>query len=243
MGFEKERQIMTDKYDLSKISKIKDGIKSVLSPSEKIKPTEQLKEKNFYNEIDRKKNSSCCSLPMVIIILIFVFAGIVYALIYVKNLTKSGIDYVIENKKTSQSSLSESFEEKTKLILPGETTTINFSEVEVSNYLGVADSDFPLKKARIEINQEGIHISGKTSENIFSLPVSATVRPKIEDQKLSFVLDEIASGSISLPSKVKDNLGSYLEMQMRSRKLYDQNLEIVSASTSEDTLTIEVTRK
>ncbi len=233
---------MSDKHDFNKIVKIKDNMKNMLNISDKTDEN-QLKEKEFYKEIDKKKNKNCCSLPLIILFLIFIFIGLIIFMFYIKNYTKSGIDLIVENRKINQVTLSDSFISKTEKIKIGETVNVDFSEIEVSNYLGVADSDFPLKRARLTIDNKGIIITGRTSDNALSLPIKTVVRPKIEQQKLIFFLDELATGAVSVPSNIKNNVNNYLLMIMKSRELYDQNLEIISASTSEGKLTLEINRK
>ncbi len=233
---------MTDKYDFDKISKIKDSMKDTLGNSDN-KEENLLKEKEFYKEIDKTKKKNCCSLPLIIIFLIIIFVGIIILLFYIKNYTKSGISYIVDSRRQSQVTLSEDFAQKTKAINPGDTVKIDFTEVEIAYYLGIADPDFPLKRAKLKVEDSGIVVTGKTSDSILSLPVNTVIRPKIEQQKLIFVLDELATGSISVPSSVRESVNNYLIMLMKTRELYDPSLEIISASTSKGKLTLEINKK
>lgn len=242
MGAEKRCKTMTEKYDFDKISKIKDSMKDSLSSSND-KEENLLKEKEFYKEIDKTKKKNCCSLPIIIIFLIIIFLGIIFLLFYIKNYTKSGINHIVDSRRQSQMTLFEDFTKKTEAINPGETVKIDFSEVEIANYLGIADPDFPLKRARLKVEDNGIIVTGKTNDSMFSLPINTVIRPKIEQQKLIFVLDELATGSISVPGSVRESVNNYLIMLMKTRELYDPNLEIISASTSKGKLTLEINKK
>lgn len=231
-----------NKYDLSKISKIKDGIKEALNLSEK-EMQGGTKEKEFYRELDKKKNRKNCSLPMIITLLLIIFILIIYFLLYIKNYTKIGIDYIAQNRSETQENLQSDFIDQTQKILPGETLILEYSDVEVSAYLGIYDDDFPLKRSSLRIEERGIIVSGRTNNNWYSLPVHTVVRPKIDGGQLTFVLDELASGSISLPKSIRDNVSQYLVRLMKTRTLYDDGLEVVSAYTSQEKLIIEVSKK
>lgn len=231
-----------NKYDLSKISKIKDGIKGALNLSEK-ELQGGMKEKDFYRELDKKKNRSSCSLPMIIVLLVIIFIAIIYFLLYIKSYTKTGIDYIALNRSETQASLQADFIDKTQKIVPGGTLILEYSDVEVSSYLGIYDEDFPLKRSNLRIEERGIIVSGRTNDNWYSLPVHTVVRPKIDGGQLTFVLDELASGSISLPKSIRDNVSQYLVRLMKTRTLYDDGLEVVSAYTSDEKLIIEVSKK
>ncbi|OQB06332.1 MAG: hypothetical protein BWY19_00324 [bacterium ADurb.Bin212] len=231
-----------NKYDLNKISKIKNGIKDALNLSEK-EPQVNMKERDFYRELDKKKNNRNCSLPMVGLLLLIIFILIIYFLVYIKNYTKIGIDYIAQNRSETQESLQSDFIDNTKELLPGETLLLEYSEVDVSGYLGIYDEDFPLKRSSLRIEERGIIVSGRTSDNWYSLPVHTVVRPKIDGGQLTFVLDELASGAISLPKGIRDNVSQYLVRLMKTRALYDAELEVVSAYTSKEKLIIEVSKK
>ncbi len=235
---------MNDKYDLNKIGKIKNSIKGVLDiPEDSSQSHKNLKEKEFYQEIDKKSKKNSCSIFSIIVLLLIIFVLLVLLLFYIKNYTKSGIDYIVENKNISQSDIKDDFVSKTQNMQTGETILLEYSEVQVANYIGLADADFPLKRSRLEIDERGIIITGKTSDRLISLPISVVVRPKVDLGKFILILDEVASGSITLPKIVKNNINDYLSRLMKTRELYDQNLEVISAHTTSDKLFIEVFKK
>lgn len=224
-----------------KIFKIKDGLKN--SQTEGGEKVDEKFEKDFYLDLDKIRRKNCCSLPIITIFLIIVFIAIIYGLLYIKNYAKTGISYVASSHNPNQKDLAASFIDKTGTLPSGETATLDFSDIELSQYLGIADSDFPLKNAKLSIDEQGIRLSGKTSQSIFSLPVKCVLKPKIEDNKLLFILDEIATGSISLPGRIKGDVNAYLDLIMRSKGLYDPNLEIISAATLDNILRLEVHKK
>lgn len=229
-------------YDLSKITKIKNDLKEALNIT-KDDGASNLKEKEFYRDLDRKKRGKGCSLSLIVVLLIIIFSSLIYLLFFIKNYTKSGIDYIALKNNAEQTNIREDFIDRTKDLDAGNSLLLEYSVVEVSSYLGVYDDDFPLKRPKINIDDRGIKVSGKTSENWFSLPVSTVVRPKIENNKLTFVLDDLASGSITLPTAVRKSVSDYLVRLMKTRELYDSNLEVVSAYTVIDKLVIEVSKK
>ena len=104
-------------------------------------------------------------------------------------------------------------------------------------------SPFSLKKARLHIDNKGVVVNGRLSDSIFALPVEICLRPKIDQGKLIFVLDDVATRSISLPKFAKDKINAYLDLIMRSKELYDPNLEIISAYTVDKILNVEILRK
>lgn len=226
--------------NLKKIVEIKEGIKGTLKFSGADKPSF---DKDFYKDVDRIRNQSCCTLPFLIVFLVIIFGLIVYGLIYIKNYTHSGIGYLARNQSSMQSSLTDKFVDQTKNIQPGETLALEFSEVEVSQYLGISDPDFPLKKARLKIREKGIVVNGRMSDSFLALPVEICIRPKIDQGKLLLILDDIETSSVSLPKFVRDKINAYLDMIMRSRTLYDENLEIITAATLEQILRLEIHKK
>lgn len=227
--------------NLGKIGEIKKGIKEALSFSETSNKSSF--DKDFYRDIDRIKNKGCCTLPFLVVFLILVFASIIAGLFYIKNYTHLGIDFLAKNRSPYQNDLRDSFVEQTKQIKPGETLMLEFTEIEMSQYLGTADPDFPLKKARLNIDTKGIVVRGKISDSFLALPVEICLRPKIEQGKLTFVLDDIATSSISLPKFARDKFNAYLDLIMRSKELYDPNLEIITATTADKKLRLEIHRK
>lgn len=228
------------KKDLNKIGEIKQGIKEAISVSPDGKNSF---DKDFYRDVDRLRNNGCCTLPFLIALLVIVFAVIIIGLIYFKNYTKLGIDYLAKSNPLNQTDLREGFIEQTKQIQPGETAVLEFTEIQISQYLGLSDPDFPIRKARLHIDNKGVVINGKLSDSFLSLPIEICLRPKIDHGKLIFVLDDVAASSISLPKFAKDKINDYLDLIMRSKELYDPNLEIISTYTADKILRVEIQRK
>lgn len=225
---------------LSKIGEIKKTISGTLRfPGEDKKGFD----KDFYQDVDRVKNKSCCSLPVVIVILVLIFGLLVYGMFWLKNYAHLGVRYFALEHSQNQKDLTEGFVEKTMSMQPGENLLMDFSEVEVSQYLGIADPDFPIKKAKLRIDDQAIKISGRLSDSFFALPVEFQIRPKIDNNKLTFVLDDVSASSVSMPKFVKDKINSYLDLIMRSKSLYDETLEIISANCTDQKLVIEVHKK
>lgn len=230
-----------DKKTLSRIGAIKQGLKNTLISDK----NDQKKdfEADFYRDVDKNRNKNCCSLPIVIFLLSIIFVGILAGLYYFSKYSKQSISQIALHHNLERQDMSQSFIRDTESLASEETVILRYSDVEIGQYLGIADSDFPLKNARLQITESGIIIAGKANLGIIPLPVKAVIRPKISDNKLIFVMDEIATGSISMPKFIKDDLNNYLDIQMRSRSLSDPNIEIIRAATLQDYLEIEVHKK
>jgi len=231
---------MSENNRFQKIINIKDG----LNRNGADKDEKDIRfDKDFYSDLDKIRRKNCCSLPTIIFFLVLTFVLIIYGLVYLKNYTKVGISYLAENKGQNQVDLTNSFIEQTSGLVSGQTATLEFTEVEIAKYLGIWDSDFPLKDSKLSIDNQGIHVSGKMSQSFFSLTLRALLQAKIENGKLIFFLDDIATGSISMPNRIKAELNDYLDLIMRSKNLYDPNLEIISVATRDKTFELVVYKK
>jgi hypothetical protein len=96
----------------------------------------------------------------------------------------------------------------------GESVSIPITESELANFMGVGTADFPLKKSSLEIKNDGVYISGRTSDSFFSFPITIVAIPKAENGKLKIELSKASSGVAVLPQSIKDALNKYFDDQI-----------------------------
>lgn len=178
--------------------------------------TEKPLKKTEFIEEESSLQKSSCSLWLVIVTLLFIFLIFLGGVLYLK--TKD--IFTLSNKVTTQNSnndvLNSKFSETT-LKQPGEPIAITLTDDDLNSAL-ISVSDFPLKKPKIHISSDKILVSGKTSDNIFSLSVDVSIVPKATEGKIKFSITEIKAGGVSAPKKISDelnnSLSSYLDKLM-----------------------------
>ena len=200
--------------------------------------------KDFYKDLDKKRKGGCCTLWSTAIFLIVIFIVIVSAVWVLKKKVIDDFSYV----KKSTSEISESIgivgklEEDSKNIELGESITVSFSEEDLAEFFGVGSEDFPLNKAALNSKPEGIEITGKTKNTIFSLPVTVLLVPYIEEAQLQIRVESISSGVVSLPKSARDAIGNYMNDIIAKKSLTVSHLELTGVSTREDYLDIVGTK-
>jgi len=191
--------------------------------------------KDFYKEIDQIKKSNCCSIWSVFVFLGLIFFALIAFFWFGRSyLNKSSLYLKIPSShKSDTSGITGRLEYASDGLVVGESTTISFSEEELGEYLGVNSSEFPLKRASLKITQQGINVKGRTSESIFSIPLTVVLKPKAEDGKLKIEVAELESGAISLPKAIKDQMNSYLSDIINKKSDPVADFEIIEISTRE----------
>jgi uncharacterized protein YpmS len=189
--------------------------------------------KDFYKEIDQIKKKNCCGVWSVFIVLILIFAIIVALFWLGRNyLNKSSLYLKIpSSQKSDTSGITGKLEATSNSLIPGASATVSFSEEELAQYLGVNTSEFPLKRASLSINSDGIIVKGRTSESIFSIPLTVILKPKAEDGRLKLEVAELESGSISAPKTVKDQMNTYLSDIINKKSDPVADFEITEIAT------------
>lgn len=162
---------------------------------------------NFYNELDKKRRSK----KPIIILMAFLLAGIfVLAILGLKSLRnsfqKSGI---IADSSTMQPYLTDEITKGLSGTKTGDSITIQISEAELADFIGVGTADFPIKKSSLLIKDDGIYISGRTGDSFLSLPVTIVAIPKAEAGKLKVELSKASTGMVTLPLSIKNALNDY----------------------------------
>jgi len=200
-------------------------------------------EQDFYSDLDTSRKKSCCSLPFIVILLFSIFVIMVVILLWLKNSTHIGLGFVADKYNQDYTLVTDSLVDKANNLASGQTSNLEFSEKEVAAYLGLSDEDFPLKNAKLSINPDGVHLSGRTSKSVFSLPVSVIIMPHLEQDKIILSVDNVSTGSISLPQRIRGSMDEYLDLIMRSRPIGNDQLDIQSVTCETQKIIVAIQKK
>jgi len=196
---------------------------------------------DFYEDLDKKKFNSFCSLPLVIITLVVIFLLIVWGLIWIKNNFNSNyeIDFSASSYKVEDDDIGDYFNQKFEGKTAGEVIVTKIYEEEMAQFIGVENPNFPLKKATLQIEERGIVIKGKTGESIMSFSVEVLAVPEIVDKKLELKISDANAGFVSLPASIKEALNDYIVSSVNDKLNSLENIEYTDAKSFEEY--IEVT--
>ena len=196
---------------------------------------------DFYEDLDKKKFNSFCSLPLVIITLVVIFLLIVWGLIWIKNNFNSNyeIDFSASSYKVEDDDIGDYFNQKFEGKTVGEVIVTKIYEEEMAQFIGVENPNFPLKKATLQIEERGIVIKGKTGESIMSFSVEVLAVPEIVDKKLELKISDANAGFVSLPASIKEALNDYIVSSVNDKLNSLENIEYTDAKSFEEY--IEVT--
>lgn len=145
-------------------------------------------------EAEGKPLKQSCSLWMVFLVLFLILVLLIVSLLTAK---KYWIGISTKSRPKIENSIIET-EGKTR---------IRVSESEIASLIN--ENNFPLKKPKVSIKPEGIIVSGKNSDNILSLKITATVKPVAKDGKLDYKIVSIKSSGIEAPQIIKDKLNNF----------------------------------
>lgn len=162
---------------------------------------------NFYAELDKKRKSKKPFIWSMTLILLILFASIVYGLWTLRNsFQKNGI--IVDSTKP-ETYLTDQVTQGLSGKKAGDSLTVPITEEELANFIGVGTSDFPIKKSTLEIKDDGIYISGRTGDSFLSFPVTIVASPSAENGKLKVELSKASSGVVTLPLSIKNALNDY----------------------------------
>jgi uncharacterized protein YpmS len=189
--------------------------------------------KDFYKEIDQIKKKNCCSVWSVLVLLGVIFIALIALFWFGRSYLNESSLYlkIPSSKKSDTVGITGKLEDASSGLVVGESTTISFSEEELEEYLGINSPEFPLKRASLKITADGINVKGRTSESIFSIPLTVVLKPKAEDGKLKIEVAELESGAISAPKAIKDQMNSYLSDIINKRSDPVADFEVTNIST------------
>lgn len=88
---------------------------------------------------------------------------------------------------------------------------VKITENQLSDLSCVSCDSFPLRHAELSIKSSGVEINGKTSNFFWGINVSATLTPKIENEKLVFDLTNVGAAGVTAPPKITDSLNPKLK--------------------------------
>lgn len=162
---------------------------------------------NFYNDLDKRRKSKRPVIIFMTLLLIALFALIIFGLWSLRNsFQKTGI---IADKGQSESYLTDQVKTSLANTKTGDNVTVQITEVELANFIGVGTADFPIKKSTLLIKDDGIYISGRTGDSFLSFPVTIVAIPKAEAGKLKIELSKASTGMVTLPLSIKNALNDY----------------------------------
>lgn len=189
--------------------------------------------KDFYKEIDQIKKKNCCGVWSVFVLLGIIFITLIALFWFTRSyLNKSSLYLKIpSSKKSNTVGITGKLEDASGGLVVGESKTISFSEEELAEYLGINSPEFPLKRTSLSIDSDGIKVKGRTSDSIFSIPLTMVLKPKAEDGKLKIEVAELESGSISAPKAVRDQMNSYLSDIINKKSDPVADFEITEITT------------
>jgi hypothetical protein len=174
----------------------------------------------FYSEMDRVRIKSLSTLGMILFILV-TFLALGITLLYLTRINPMSItDYLgalhIYNKPHATTNVPKN---------GGNIVRVN--EDTLKSAIKISDPSFPLKKADLSITGLGIIISGKTSESILALKVEVRILPKVENEKLTFSVEEIKSSGITVPKTIVDQITPSLSSVLNNAKIVDGKVKEV----------------
>ncbi len=196
---------------------------------------------DFYEDLDKKKFISSCSLPLIIITLVIIFLLIVWGLIWTKNNlnTNYELELPTSSYEIEDEHIGDYFQDKFEGKESGEAIVTKIFEEEMAQFMGVDNPNFPLKKATLEIEERGIVIRGKTSDSILSFSVEVLVVPEIVDKKLELKISDANAGFVNLPATIKEALNDYIISSVNNKLNQTGNIEFSDVKSFTDY--IEVT--
>lgn len=151
------------------------------------------------------KAKETMSLVSVFLLLGFIFALIAGTLFFLRFSSYSSIAtrYL---KKTAVFNLHDYFAQNVVKAAIGDQVEIRIDEGKLADALGVSNTTFPLKKAKLAIKPEGVVLTGKISGGFFGLPAEVTVMPKALDGEIVFEVASIKAAGVPAPPKIVDVL-------------------------------------
>ena len=181
-----------------------------------------VKENNEEREYDQLEQSkSSCSLWMVLLSLVLILIVLVIAFFLSK---KFFVDFKMNVKPKIEHSVI-SVEGKMR---------IRINEDDINQLIG-QNIDLPLKEPKATINTDGITITGKSSDSIFSLRVTVILVPIVKDGKLDYEIKSIKTSGLEAPKMLKEKLNTFKlsspqgiqDIEVESVGLYNGFLEVV----------------
>ena len=178
--------------------------------------------------------------------MVFVFLGGILAmfvlfLVYLRYSNFSPLaDYYTKKEQSKIPTLSSYLTIKLDNHLAGETVTLKIVDTQLAEVIGISNPTFPLKKAKLSIDDAGVHITGKTSNSIFGLNVEVLLVPKAQNKKLIFLIQDIKAGGVTAPSKVAYSVTPLISSAFEKVLPVGYNLNVSAARTIPQYLVIDV---
>ena len=180
----------------------------------------QDEEEKFYNELDKKTaHKSCCTCQTFIIfffIVLVIISGFIFYLYW--QITRGGGLQTNINVTTSNDFQAKI--EKPSIDQNGQFQLVLTSD-DLSSLLseGFSTENFILKEIKVSINPSKMLIYGTLVKPLSSKVVIIAI-PKVEGEKLRFIIENISAGNINLPASVNNSLNNSLS-SLFDKKLAD----------------------
>jgi len=124
--------------------------------------------------------------------------------------------------------------------LSGETVQLKIIDTQLAEVVGISNPTFPLKKAKLSIDDTGVHVSGKTSNSIFGLNTEVLLEPRAQNGKLVFSIKEIKAGGVTAPSKIVYAISPLISSAFEKVMPVNYNLDVTAARTIPQYLVVDV---
>jgi hypothetical protein len=187
-------------------------------------------EKNFFGDIDKRRQSVTPAWTVLIIILVLFFSLSIYGLIRVRSAFKN-INFDGWNIDSSLPKLSLS-SRIADLSKNGGSFNLTLNSTELSAYLNLSDDSFPLKNTYAKINPGQVVIYGRLKSSRLGLPASITLKPEVADGNLKFSSQPTDLEKIYMSEDTQNKIASAFS----NRISFDLNL---SGKTKVDRVTAE----
>lgn len=167
------------------------------------------------DELKNLEHKDSVSLTGVFVFLIIFFLLMASFLVYLRYSNISPLYDFYHKNVANNFNLSEYFSASanTELNLSDsvKTADIKITEAQLSDTIGVTNETFPLKKATLKIDADGVKISGKTGNSIFGMKLDILLVPEVKDGKVTFSVKKIETLGVPAPAKVVDSLSPQIQ--------------------------------
>ena len=178
--------------------------------------------------------------------MVFVFLGVIFAmfvlfLVYLRYSNFSPLaNYYTKKEQAKIPTLTNYLTIKLGNHLAGETVQLKIVDTQLADVVGVSNPTFPLKKAKLSIDDTGVHITGRTSNSIFGLNTDVLLEPRAQNKKLVFSIKEIKAGGVTAPQKVVYSISPLISDSFSKVLPTNYNLNVSAARTIPQYLVIDV---
>lgn len=122
------------------------------------------------------------------------------------------------------------------------TLDLRITESALTTSISMSASDFPLRNPELKIEPDGVHLSGKSGDKLWSPKLDILLKPETTDEKLTFTIVEVKSWGVSAPAKLVSTLSDSLGSHFANILPQKENLRVIEARSMVGYLVITVGR-